>query len=196
MNATPPHDLGADLALAQAGDGVAYHRFLENAVPFLRQIIRRAGCREEEVEDVVQDTLLTIHQVRHTYDPSRPVKPWLTALARRRSMDSLRKTYNRRNRETLDDVVHETFHDRAANQSEDDILTARDLDRLTAALPPRQREAVTLIRVRGLTLAQASVLTGQSVNALKVSVHRGLKALRAGLAGEPLEMEGGGTDGP
>ena len=73
------------LAAAQQGDGAAYRAFLEAALPFARALARRRCPNEAEAEDVVQDALLTLHRVRHTYEPGRPVQPWLAAIVARRA---------------------------------------------------------------------------------------------------------------
>ena len=82
---------GELLSAAQAGDAASYREFLTGVTPFVRALARRKLRAEDVVEDVVQDVLLTVHRVRHTYEPGRPVAPWLVAIVARRSIDSLRK---------------------------------------------------------------------------------------------------------
>ncbi len=79
------------MARAQAGDKVAYRRLLEDVTPYLRSLVARHALLVGEIEDVVQDVLLTVHAVRHAYDPSRPFGPWLLAITRRRIVDRLRR---------------------------------------------------------------------------------------------------------
>ncbi len=165
------------MAAAQDGDQRAYRRLLTELTPFLRSVLRTVA----EPEDVIQDVLLTVHQVRHTYDPSRPFKPWVTAIARRRAIDRFRRQMRRSVQETELDDTHETIADSGAKQREEDILVARDAARAIAALPPGQRQAIELVKVRELSLKEASAETGLSVSALKVAVHRGMKALRVAL---------------
>ncbi|HLX28119.1 MAG TPA: sigma factor [Casimicrobiaceae bacterium] len=96
------------MARAQSGDGEAYRRLLRAITPCLRALAVRGGSDLRDVEDVVQDVLLTVHAVRHTYDPARPFGPWLTAIARRRIVDRLRRARRVANRElAVDD--YETF---------------------------------------------------------------------------------------
>src|SRR5262245_57557210 len=79
------------MAAAQGGDRAAYERLLREILPFLRALAARQHRRPDRIEDVVQEALLTVHRVRHTYDPTRPFAPWLAAIARRRSIDALRR---------------------------------------------------------------------------------------------------------
>ncbi|MBY0335907.1 MAG: RNA polymerase subunit sigma, partial [Acetobacteraceae bacterium] len=83
------------MAAAQGGDAAAYERLLREVAPFLRAIARRRIADPAEVEDAVQDTLLTLHALRHTYDPARPLRPWLAAIAERRAVDRVRRSLRR-----------------------------------------------------------------------------------------------------
>ena len=167
------------LARAQGGDATAYRQFLSESAGFLRAIVARTGIPADQVEDVVQETLISVHAIRHTYDPTRPVRPWLTAIARRRAIDWRRRRNSAAGREiALDDVGHETFADPASNRDKDRSEAAAAIRRWLAELPPGQRQAVELLKLRELSLAEASALSGQSVGALKVATHRAMIALR------------------
>jgi RNA polymerase sigma-70 factor (ECF subfamily) len=166
------------MARAQDGDNVAYARLLREILPFLRVLARRR-CRDpDRCEDIVQDVLLTLHRVRHTYDPARPFTPWLAAICDRRSIDALRKRVRQASHEADDARAYETFADPASNKELEAGDAAQALAALVAELPPAQREALELVKVKEMSLLEASQATGQSVGALKVSVHRALKALR------------------
>ena len=172
------------MAAAQDGDARAYADLLGQVAPFIRALVRRR-CRDPElIEDVVQDTLLTVHRVRASYDPRRPFSAWLAAIAGRRAIDALRRRGRIRAREGRDDAAYETFADVAANKPEESSDAARVLSALMAGLPERQRRALELVKVSELSLSEASVVSGQSPGALKVNVHRALKALRARLTGQ------------
>jgi len=82
---------------AQAGDAQAYVRLLKEITPRLRQIVRRQRffVSAEDIEDLVQDILLSLHAVRASYDPQRPFMPWLMAITRNRLVDGARR-YSRR----------------------------------------------------------------------------------------------------
>jgi len=170
------------MAAAQEGDRAAYGRLLRETVPFIRAIAARRHATQDRIDDVVQEVLLTVHRVRHTYDPTRPFERWLAAIAERRSIDLLRRRARRAAVETSDDRAYETFADPGANR-EGEALLARDaLGRALAELPARQREALELLKLRELSLKEAALQSGRSVAALKVNMHRALKALRARLA--------------
>ena len=166
------------MAAAQDGDNAAYARLLREVLPFLRVLARRR-CRDpDRCEDIVQDALLTLHRVRHTYDPARPFTPWLASICDRRSIDALRKRVRQSAHETANEHAYETFADPAANKDLEAGDAAQALAALVADLPPGQREALELVKVKEMSLLEASVVSGQSVGALKVSVHRAIKALR------------------
>ena len=161
---------------------MAYRRLLEEVTPYLRSLAARHRALSGEVEDAVQDILLTLHAIRHTYDPGRPFGPWLLAIARRRIIDRLRRRGSTLAAETALGPEHVTVPAPGPNLHE----TARDRRDLLAAvesLPTGQRQAVVLLRLRGLSLKEAAVESGMSVAALKVASHRALKALRAILGG-------------
>jgi RNA polymerase sigma-70 factor (ECF subfamily) len=172
------------MAAAQDGDRAAYERLLGQILPLVRAIAARQHRASDRIEDVVQEVLLTIHRVRHTYDPSRPFSPWLAAIARRRSIDLLRRRGRIEAIEASDTRAYETFADPAANRGQQAGDATAALGRAVSRLPQGQREALELLKLRELSLAEASQLTGRSAGALKVNVHRALKALRARLKGE------------
>ena len=176
LRATDPEEWPDLMRRAQGGDAAAYRRLLVGVTPYLRAIASRAMRGSADVEDCVQDILLTIHTIRHTYDPERPFKPWLAGIARHRLIDRLRARGRLAAREVQMELEHEAF---AAPETEPGQAMDRDALRTgLAALPHRQREAVTLTKLRDISLADASHQTGQSTSALKVSVHRGLRSLR------------------
>jgi len=166
------------MAAAQDGDRARYRILLTELVPYLRSIVRRSFREAAEVEDVVQDILLTLHLVRDSYDRTRPFKPWLIALARRRMIDKLRKTMRRAKRETAMEDWHETIAAAEAGGATLSGMDQRALERAVAELPPGQKQAFELLRMRDLSLQEAATASGQSVGALKVALHRAAKALR------------------
>ena len=183
--AQPIHELDWSFAMARAqeGDRDAYRRLLEGIAPFLRFLARRRLGGGSEVEDTVQDILLTVHSVRHTYDPARPFGPWLVAIAERRAVDALRRRGRAEAREAPLEPAEETFADPAANLPEA-AAEGRALREAVERLPPAQREAIRLLKLNEMSLKEASAATGMSVVALKVATHRGLASLRKLLKGE------------
>lgn len=168
---------GALLASAQRGDRGDYRRFLGAVTPFIRALARRRCRDDERAEDVVQDALITLHRIRHTYTPGRPVKPWIAAIVARRAVDSARRDVRIAGAEVDAPLAYETFADPAANQEESG--EARHLiERLLPELSHREKEAVELVKLREMSLAEASEHSGQSVGALKVNVHRAIARMR------------------
>ena len=187
-----PRDAGAAagagwealLVAAQAGDAEAYRRFLAMILPFVRSMARRHCWSEDQADDVVQDVLLTIHRVRHTYEPGRPVKPWLAAITSRRAIDATRRRARVGAREVFDERAYETFADPEANR-EVDGDAPMVLAGMTKELSRGQREAIELVKLREMTLAEASVASGQTIASLKVNIHRAMKKMRLNLLGKP-----------
>ena len=166
------------MAAAQDGDRAAYGRLLTEIQPFIRKIAAAHHRGADRIDDVVQDVLLTLHRVRHTYDPSRRFEHWLSAIARRRSIDLLRQRGRIDTLEISDEIAYETFSDPGANRELENRHATEGLGEAIAALPEGQREAVELLKLKELSLAEASDVTGKSVASLKVAVHRALKTLR------------------
>ena len=174
--ATDPEEWAVLMVLAQGGDGVAYRSLLVGITPYLRAIASRAHRNPSDAEDTVQDVLLTLHAVRHTYDASRPFKPWLAGIARHRVVDRLRALGRASAKEVTLELEHEAFP--AAETNETLSFEAQDLHAAIRALPPGQRQAVTLLKLQENSLREASAVSGMSVGALKVATHRGIAALR------------------
>jgi RNA polymerase sigma-70 factor (ECF subfamily) len=174
---------GLLMAAAQSGDRASYARLLHEILPYIRAIVRRRHASPDRVEDVVQDVLLTIHRVRHTYDPDRPFAHWLGAIAHRRSIDALRRKVRLDAHETFSPLAYETFADPAANSEIAAQENSALLNEAIALLPPGQRQAVQLLRLKELSLAEAAAESGQSVGALKVSLHRAIGTLRKVIRG-------------
>lgn len=179
----PDGEWEAWMTLAQAGDARAYDRLLRAALPLLRTIARRRIQDHAEAEDAVQDALLTIHQLRDTYDPERPIRPWLVAITERRAIDRLRRRGRRAGRETSLDDFSETLPSPGANRGEERVAAA-ELRAAVSDLPQAQRTALHLAKLEDLPLADASARSGMSVGSLKVATHRAMKALRKRLGAE------------
>lgn len=159
---------------AQAGDEFAYRESLERIAARLRGFLRhRLSGVPDEVEDLVQETLLALHLQRGTYDATLPVSAWVLAIARHKLVDLWRR---RGRREALHDPLDDIDEGLLAAVA-DEGPAQRDLDRLLRALPEAQRVAIVLTKVEGLSVAEAAARTGASESAIKVQVHRGLKRL-------------------
>lgn len=190
MSQTPPRDPEQAvreerwqqlMQAAQDGDQAAYATLLQSLLVPLRRIVQRRWRDPNGVEDVVQEILLSIHSVRHTYDPSRPFGPWLMTIAQRRIMDTARKAYGRARHETTVDVMPETFPDDEAKSEQENSDDQAVIRHALGSLSPIQRQAVELTKLQGLSLEEASNVSGKTVASLKVSVHRALKEMRKAL---------------
>jgi RNA polymerase sigma factor (sigma-70 family) len=158
------------MRLAQAGDKQAYAVLLKQCGRWLARFFRQK-IAADAVDDLVQDTLISLHTKRASYDPSRPFLPWLAAIARYRWVDRLRQTY----RHAADEL-----QDQHSEDSHEDVVGAKvSLDRLLEQLPVAQATAIRLVKIDGLSIAEACVKCGQSEPLVKVNIHRGLKKLTA-----------------
>ena len=162
----------------QAGDQEAYKALLEDVSLELRGFLRRHVREWQDVEDVLQETLLMLHRARHTYDPARPFDPWLRAIARHAAVDSFRRERRRGRWERLaedDDPIEGATTDPGGELSAAATL---------ADLPASQRQALEMVKLDGLSIEQAAAKTGISQGALRVRIHRGYRTLRERLLGE------------
>ena len=168
------------MARAQDGDRPAYATLLAAIAPAIRARCRRALFDAAEAEDAMQDALLTLHRMRHAYDPARPFRPWLAAIVQARIVDRQRRLIRRAGREQplLDTDV--TFAAPTANH--DETTDHERLHRAIATLPAAERQAIRLLKLEELSLQEAASRTGASIAALKVASHRALRRLR-GLLG-------------
>lgn len=163
-----------------AGDAQAYHAFLKDLSAHLRAFLRKRLARlPDEVEDLVQESLLAIHNQRHTYDADQPLTAWIYAIARYKLVDFLRRRARR-------DLLTDPFDDELDVLSASDTGAAEarhDLGKLLERLPDRQRLSIVHMKLKGMSAAETARLTGMSESAVKVGVHRGLKALAAMIRG-------------
>ena len=156
------------MALSQAGDKLAYAALLEACQRWLRGYYSRR-IAPSSLDDLVQETLIALHNKRASWDSSRPFLPWLAAIARYRWVDHLRRLYR------ADE--HELHEDTIGTDEEPAIAARISIERLLGLLPPAQERAIALVKIEGLSIAEASVATGQSEALVKVNIHRGLKRL-------------------
>lgn len=162
------------------GDAVAYHEFLRVLSGHLRAYFRRRLFqRPDDVEDLVQETLLAVHNQRHTYRLDQPLTAWIHAIARYKFVDLLRA---RSIREDLNDPLDEDLSVFAESDT-DAIEAKKDVNKLLADLPERQRLPIVHVKLEGLSVAETAQRTGMSESAIKVGIHRGLKALAERMRG-------------
>lgn len=156
------------MVMSQQGDKQAYGALLEACQRWLRGYYARR-IAPAQLDDLVQETLIALHTKRASWDSTRPFLPWLAAIARYRWVDHLRRLYR------ADECALETD---VAGQDDEPAIAARiTLERLFSVLPDAQSQAIALVKIEGLSIAEASQATGQSESLVKVNIHRGLKKL-------------------
>lgn len=158
------------MAMAQRGERQAYRTLLCECQRWLERYFARRVA-PGHLEDLVQETLLALHNKLATYDSSRPFLPWLAAIARYRWVDHLRKVYR------ADEA--ELEYSAIAVSAEPAISARISLERLFAQLPSPQVQAIELVKIEGLSISEAAEACGQSESLIKVNIHRGLKKLAA-----------------
>ena len=175
---------------AQRGDADAYRTLLTVVTPRIRRIVhaRRGFLGVADTEDLVQDVLLSVHAVLATYDPSRPFMPWLLAIVRNRVVDAARRYGRQQAHETQVDDLQVTFDAVATNTTDEGTGDLEVFERAVRALPAGQRQAIELLKLREMSLKEASAATGTSVAALKVATHRAILSLRR-LLGVPSDED-------
>jgi RNA polymerase sigma factor (sigma-70 family) len=178
--------LAMQMRAAQAGDAQAYAAVLKAITPKLRQIIQkqRGFLQAADIEDLVQEVLLSLHAVRGTYDPERPIMPWLLAITQNRLADAARRYARRGAHETQDEQLPVTFSEQTANMESEVYRDPDALKQAVQQLPRGQREAIEMVKLREMSLKEAAAQSGTSVGALKVSIHRAMVALRKALTKE------------
>lgn len=157
------------MALALGGDKAAYRIVLDQSRHWLLAYYRRRVA-PQMIEDLVQETLISVHSKRQSFDPARPYLPWLAAIARYRWVDALRKF------QASEELDSEAI---AGAEEETPIVARLSIGRLLSHLPARQANAIVLTRIEGHSVADAARICGQSESLLKVNVHRGLRKLAA-----------------
>ena len=168
---------------AQAGDQESYAELLGLLTSVTRQYARRKSGTVPWVEDVVQETLISVHKARHTYDGSRPFAPWFYAIAAHRLVDVFRRERRVTSREQTSDVLPEPVPARVIDR-EGDV----DMDKVRAALaelPPRQREIVEGLKLRDESVRDLATRLGMSESAVKVTAHRAYQVLKKLLGVKP-----------
>ncbi len=156
------------------GEHAAYLAFLQKLSAHLRGFLRRRLFGwPDEVEDLVQECLLAMHNKRHTYQSDQPLTAWVHAIARYKLIDLLRSKSGR-------EALHDPLDDDLAVFAESSIDASdarRDLTGLLGTLPDRQRLPIEQVKLKGLSVTEAAALLGMSESAVKIGIHRGLKAL-------------------
>jgi RNA polymerase sigma-70 factor (ECF subfamily) len=158
------------------GDAASHKALLSRLSAYLRAYFKgqllRVGRGFADAEDLVQETLIALHTRRHTYDRSQLLTPWVYAIARYRLVDYLRRT-----KAAAKDVPVEEAEEVFVDDDASTVESGLDLKKLLARLQPKTRQAIQMVKLDGLSVSEAAARSGMSQSAIKVSVHRGLKAL-------------------
>jgi RNA polymerase sigma-70 factor (ECF subfamily) len=158
------------------GDAVAHKAVLTRLSAHLRAYFKthltRIGRGTADAEDLVQETLIALHTRRHTYDRSKLLMPWVYAIARYRLVDYLRRT-----KASATNVAIEEAEEVLADDDPSSVESGLDLEKLLAQLKPKARQAIQFVKLDGLSVSEAAARTGMTQSAIKVAVHRGLRAL-------------------
>jgi RNA polymerase sigma-70 factor, ECF subfamily len=163
------------MLLAQAGDAHAYNKLLTSISSAITGYIMRRFGNVEFADDCVQESLIALHEARHTFLPGRPIRPWIFAIVRNQAIDMLRRQQRRRRLFAVDlDEPEVTVQDAAQAESTDD--RRESASQVLEALPPQQRQALMLTKLMGLSIAEAASRAGISAGAMKVRVHRATRA--------------------
>jgi RNA polymerase sigma-70 factor (ECF subfamily) len=169
-------ELRALMTASLDGDAAAYHALLKRLTGHLRAYYRyrfaRIGHGPTEAEDLLQEVLIAVHTNRHTYDRSQPFTPWIHAIARYKFLDYLRRT-----KSSFKDIPMANAEELTAKSDITPVESGLDLQRLMSKLSSKAREVIQYVKLEGLSVSEAAERCGMSESAVKVTVHRGLKAL-------------------
>lgn len=166
-------ELHALMTAALAGDQAAYRRMLDLLSGGLRSFVRRRLFLDpDEAEDIVQEVLLAVHLKRHTYDRAQPVTAWVYAIARFKLIDHLRRLGRKGVHVPVDYV-----EGLAAEETVEAGVARRDIDRLLDRLPEKQKKSIRMVKLEDRSVREAAAAASMSESDVKVSIHRGLKAL-------------------
>ena len=159
------------------GDALAHRQLLAALLPMLRAFFRkRLHGQGDEIEDLVQEVLIAVHTRRVTYDPNRPFSGWMFGIARYKLADHFRARGRHVTIEGLEDIL-------VAEGFEDAAIARADVGHLLGLIPAKQAAAIRATRIEGLSTAEAAEAQGIGESDVKVSVHRGMKALAARITG-------------
>ena len=170
-------DLTFLMASYQQGDSAAAAALIGRLSPQLHRFFLMQYLSRRHADDLLQETWLRIHQVRHTYRPGQPVLPWLYAIARHIRVDHYRRAHRAESRE---ERLEEAFH--IAQGTSNSPVGTSDVEELLGKLPESQREVVVMLKVSGMSLEEVARATSSSVGSVKQKAHRAYETLRQGLA--------------
>lgn len=166
-------ELTRKLLAGLAGDGVAYADFLSQLSPILRRVIGRK-ISASDVEDVLQEVLISIHKARHTYDGNRPLMPWVISIANFRMTDHLRKSYSQMRHQSVDIADYENVLEAVTET----VNENESINEMLDGVGQRERKILSLMHVEGYTASEVGSQLGMKESAVKVAAHRAIKKIR------------------
>jgi len=156
------------------GNAADYQQFLTELARYLRGFLRwKLSSYQDDIEDIVQEILLAVHNARHTWRPADPLSAWVHGITRYKLADFLRARY--RHHAVMQPLGPES--DMFATEGDESEQAERDVRQLLEQLPEKQRRSIQHVKLEGLSVAETAALTGLSESVIKVSIHRGIKAL-------------------
>jgi RNA polymerase sigma-70 factor (ECF subfamily) len=156
-----------------AGDQAAYAAFLTQITPFLRRMVARK-LATSEVEDVVQEVLISLHKARHTYDGARPIMPWVASIVSFRVTDHLRKHYSQMRHQSVDIADYENI----LSDVTETVSDSESLSEMLDGVSDKHKQILTLMHVEGYTAKEVGAQLGMNESAVKVAAHRAIKKIR------------------
>lgn len=162
--------------LANKGDEKSYHKLLVAITPLARSFVAHKISNTNQREDVVQEILISVHRARHTFEETRPFKPWLYAIFKYRTLDYLRTVY-RNKEDTVEDFIENNVLDTNNNVTKD-IETNELLNKALSNLNETQRRILILLKLQGFSAAEVALKMDMNVSAVKVSAHRAIQKIR------------------
>jgi len=169
---------------AQAGDRRAYHLLLQDVALRMRRLImaRAPWLGQADVEDIVQDVLLSLHMARATWDPARPFMPWIAAIARNRLTDHARRYKRKQAFDQAAADLAEVFSTTPGQCHADGVVDLMAVRSAMADLSEGERRAFEMVRMKDMSPSEAAEQSDTTVGAIKVAVHRASRKLKRSIS--------------
>jgi len=165
------------MSVAQAGDKKAYRKVFEQITPMIKAFIAKRVNKPEDIDEITQEILISVHKASQTYDSSRPFKTWLFAIIKFRLNDYLRAVY-RTAEKGIDSFDEKEFEIADSDNSENSFDNAQMIEQMLGALPKKQQDIIKMTKVDGFSIKETAIKMKMSESAVKVSVHRALEKLK------------------
>ncbi|MEM7027109.1 MAG: sigma-70 family RNA polymerase sigma factor [Pseudomonadota bacterium] len=172
------------MSQAQNGDNKAYAELLTEISPLIENFLKGKLSNPEDVNDVTQEVLISVHKASQTYDPSRPFKVWLFAITRYRLNDFLRSVYAQKARGADIDFNDDDLEIVSENDVTNDYEDIEFFHKALGKLPEKQQKILTMLKLEGYSVRETSIAMGMKESAVKVCAHRALKQLSDRYAGK------------